>query len=92
MKHIHKIMKYLFVYGLLLGWLFWCMGSLLPSIFVHVANNSTAMLMPKSVDDAIMNMSLTTEALLSVVSLIVLFVALRWFFARRSVPKAERVH
>ena len=92
MKHIHKILKYLFVYGLLLGWLFWRTGSLLPSIVVHVANNATVMLLPESVDKAIANMSLTTETLLSIVSLVVLFVALRWFFARRSVPKAERVH
>lgn len=67
------------LYGLLLGWLFWRTKSLLPSIVVHVANNATVMLLPESADDAIEKMSLTTEALLSVVSLIVLFVALRWF-------------
>lgn len=67
------------LYGLLLGWLFWRTGSLLPGIVVHVANNATVMLLPKSADNAIANMSLTTEALLSVVSLVVLFVALRWF-------------
>ena len=70
------------LYGLLLGWLFWRTGSLLPGIVVHVANNTTVMILPESIDDAIESMSLTTEALLSVVSLIVLFVALRWF-ARR---------
>lgn len=67
------------LYGLLLGWLFWRTGSLLPGIVVHVANNATVMLLPESADNAIANMSLTTEALLSVVSLVVLFVALRWF-------------
>ena len=70
------------LYGLLLGWLFWRTRSLLPGIVVHVANNTTVLLLPESADNAIENMSLTTEILLSVVSLIVLFVALRWF-ARR---------
>ena len=70
------------LYGLLLGWLAWRTRSLLPSIVVHVANNTTVLLLPESADNAIENMSLTTKALLSAVSLIVLFVALRWF-ARR---------
>ena len=76
------------LYGLLLGWLFWRTGSLLPSIVVHVANNTTVLLLPESADNAIRNMSLTTETLWSAVSLIVLFVALRWFASR--IPKAER--
>ena len=70
------------LYGLLLGWLAWRTGSLLPGIIVHVANNATVMMLPESADNAIENMSLTTEVLLSAVSLIVLFVALCWF-ARR---------
>ena len=70
------------LYGLLLGWLFWRTRSLLPSIVVHVVNNATVLMLPESADNAIENMSLTTEILLSVVSLIVLFVAIRWF-ARR---------
>ena len=78
--HLNPVqMVFGFLYGLLFGWLYWRTGSLLPSIVVHVANNATVMLIPKSVDNAIGNMSLTTEALLSVVSLIVLFIALRWF-------------
>lgn len=81
--HLNPVqMVFGFLYGLLLGWLAWRTGSLLPSIVVHVANNATAMIMPESVDDAIENMSLTTETLLSAVSLIVLFIVLRWF-ARR---------
>ena len=67
------------LYGLLLGWLFWRTRSLLPGIVVHVTNNTTVLLLPASADNAIEHMSLTTEALLSAVSLIVLFVALRWF-------------
>lgn len=81
--HLNPVqMVFGFLYGLLLGWLAWRTGSLLPSIVVHVANNATAMIMPESVDDAIENMSLTTETLLSAVSLIVLFIVLSWF-ARR---------
>lgn len=70
------------LYGLLLGWLAWRTGSLLPSIVVHVANNTTVMLMPASAEKVIVNMSLTTEVLLAGVSLIVLFAALRWFNLR----------
>ena len=77
------------LYGLLLGWLFWRTRSLLPSIVVHVANNTTVLLLPESADNAIENMSLTTEMLLSVVSLIVLFVALRWFAHRYRLVHSE---
>ena len=70
------------LYGLLLGWLAWRTGSLLPSIVVHVANNTTVMLMPASAEKVIVNMSLITEVLLAGVSLIVLFTALRWFNLR----------
>ena len=81
--HMNPVqMVYGFLYGLLLGWLCWRTGSLLPGIVVHVANNATVMLMPESVDDAIENMSLTTETLLSAVGLVVLFVSLRWFACR----------
>ena len=81
--HLNPVqMVFGFLYGLLLGWLYWCTGSMLPGIVVHVANNATVMMLPESADDAIANMSLTTEALLSVISLVVLFIALRWF-ARR---------
>ena len=74
------------LYGLLLGWLFWRTRSLLPSIVVHVANNATVLMLPESADNAIENMSLTTEILLSVVSLIVFFVAIRWFARRYIAP------
>ena len=53
------------LYGLLLGWLTWRTGSLLPSIVVHVANNTTVMLMPASAEKVIVNMSLITEVLLA---------------------------
>ena len=71
-----------FLYGLPLGWLAWRTGSLLPGIVVHVANNTTAILMPAEVDKAIGGMSLATESLLVLVSLVVLIVALRWFAQR----------
>ena len=54
-----------------------------------MANNTTVLLLPESADDAIENMSLTTEMLLSVVSLIVLFVALRWFARRYRLVHSE---
>lgn len=68
-----------FLYGLLLGWLFWRTGSLLPGIIVHVANNSVVMLLPEAADRAITDMGITIEIQLTLVSLMVLFFALRWF-------------
>ena len=89
--HMNPVqMVFGFFYGLLLGWLFWRTGSLLPSIVVHVANNATVMLMPATVDRAISKIDLTSEILLSVVSLIVLFVGLRWFARRYKVKLKVR--
>ncbi len=81
--HMNPVqMVFGFLYGLPLGWLAWRTGSLMPSIVVHVANNATVMLMPAAVDKAIGGMSLTTEGILVAVSLIVLFLGLRWFAQR----------
>ena len=81
--HMNPVqMVFGFLYGLPLGWLAWRTGSLLPSIVVHVANNASVMLMPAAVDKAIGGMSLTTEGILVAVSLIVLFLGLRWFAQR----------
>ena len=68
-----------FLYGLLLGWLAWRTGSLLPGIFAHMANNATVMLMPDSVADAINGMSLTAECVAAAVGLVLLVIGLRWF-------------
>lgn len=72
---------YGFFYGLLLGWLAWITGSLLPCIIIHLANNSFAMLLPETVDKEIADMSLTTEVMFSVICLLILLVVLRWFHA-----------
>ncbi|MBP5663640.1 MAG: CPBP family intramembrane metalloprotease [Bacteroidales bacterium] len=86
--HMNPVqMVYGSLYGLLLGWLFWRTGSLLPGIVIHIANNTVAMSLPESVDNAIEQMSLTTEAIVAAVSLIVLFFALRWFAQRFSAQK-----
>ena len=68
-----------FLYGLLLGWLAWRTGSLLPGIIAHMANNATVMLMPDSVADAINGMSLTAETVVAAVGLVLLVIGLRWF-------------
>lgn len=81
--HLNPVqMVFGFLYGLLLGWLAWRTASLLPSIVVHVANNSTAMLMPDTVYNNINAMSRSTETIIVALSLVILFFAFRWF-ARR---------
>lgn len=74
------------LYGLLLGWIAWRTGSLLPGIIIHVVNNTVAMLMPERVDDAIGSMSYAAEAALAVAGTALLAVALRWFATHYSRP------
>ncbi len=80
MLHLNPVQTVFgFLYGLLLGWLAWRTGSLLPGIVVHIANNASIMLMPESVEDSIDNMSLSAECVAAAVGLVVLVIGLRWF-------------
>lgn len=67
------------LYGLLLGWLFWRTGSIWPGVVIHVANNSTAMLLSDAWWDAVDNLTLTWQVPVSIVCLGLLFIGLRWY-------------
>ncbi|MBO7608956.1 MAG: CPBP family intramembrane metalloprotease [Muribaculaceae bacterium] len=67
------------LYGVMLGWLAWRTSSLLPGIVVHVANNSSVLLLPDAFDESLakLNTPMTITAL--VVSFAILVLGFRWF-------------
>ena len=80
-----------FFYGLLLGWLCWRTKSLLPGIVVHVVNNSIVLLLPDSVDDAVIGLGVAPRTIILVASLMVLVYGIRWFHRKYSIRERHIV-
>lgn len=75
-------MVYCSLYGLLLGWLCWRTASLLPGIFVHIANNATVLVLPDCVDATYASMGVVSKTAVLVFSVLILAGGI-WWFARK---------
>lgn len=60
------------IFGIIVGWLYWCTGSIIPCIIVHVANNSFT-----AIDTTGWNN--TVFIIILIVSLLLLAIGLWWF-------------
>ena len=70
------------VWGVLIGWLFWKTGSLIPGMAVHIFNNSSAMLIPENIWDKLEGVSPALQITISLVCMGFLAIGIRWFNRR----------
>lgn len=77
------------LYGLLLGWLFWRTGSIWPGVIIHVANNSTAMLLPDAWWDAVDHLAPIWQVPVTIVCLGMLVIGIRWYYTKYPVISHE---
>ncbi len=80
-------MVYGTLYGVLLGWLCWRTGSLLPGIVLHVTNNSAVLLLPDAVDNTYASLGIAPKTIILAVSLLILAYVIWWF--HRKYPTQE---
>lgn len=65
------------LFGILVGWLYWCTGSIIPGIIIHITNNSLT-----AID--ISNQTHTFYLIILVVGLVLLAYGL-WWFEKKSI-------
>ena len=65
------------VFGIITGWLFWRTRSLIPSMIIHIVNNSTAVILEKIFPD--WEPDKMASVMILAVCLPILLIGLRWF-------------